>query len=345
MRRVIRSGGSQRPEYLTTGHEQRHGKSGEGGTVAFLILRRILTSVVLLLVVSMITFLLESLTPGDAAQLILGQDYTPQAYAQLREELGLNDPLYLQYWHWLSGIFHGSLGISVASKASVASILSDRLPVTVSLVLLCLVVSAIVGIGLGVGGAVRGGLLGRALDALSLIGFATPNFWLGLVLATLFGVELKLLPVTGYTALDDSVWGWLKGLVLPVITLAAGSTASIAKLTRDSMLDAMSREFIRALRARGIGEPSVIMKHALRSAALPVATALGMQFINQLSGAVLVETIFALPGLGTAALDATNGHDFPILQGVVLYFTLMVVAVNLVLDLAYGWLNPRVRVR
>ncbi len=309
------------------------------------ILNRLTTSVLLLLVVSMITFVLLSLTPGDAARLILGQDYSPEAYAKLREQLGLNDPLWLQYWHWLSGVFHGSLGVSVHSGAPVVDILADRLPVTLSLVILSVVASGVVGISLGVAGAIREGWLGRTLDALSLVGFATPTFWLGLALASLFGVTLQWFPVAGYVPLQDSVSGWALALALPVATLALGIAATIAKLTRDSMRDSMSREFVRALRARGVGEGSVVFRHALRSAALPVITALGLQFINMLSGAVLVETIFALPGLRTAALDATNGHDFPVLQGVVLYFTLMVVIVNLLLDGAYAWLNPKVGAR
>jgi peptide/nickel transport system permease protein len=308
-----------------------------------LILKRIALSIPLLLIVSLVTFVLESLTPGDAARLILGQDYSPAAYARLRVELGLNHPLYQQYWDWLVGVVHGNLGISPINKTPVAQTLLSRLPVTLSLVGGTVIVSAIIGVALGIASALRGGVLGRAVDAISLLGFAIPNFWLGLLLASLFGVTLKLLPVTGYTPLTTNPGLWALGLILPVATLAAGAVAGIAKLTRDSMSDVMDREFIRALRAKGVSEVTIVFRHALRSAALPVVTALGLLFIGLLSGTVLVEDIFALPGLGSAALTATNGHDFPTLQGVVLFFTLMVIVINLIIDIAYGWLNPRVR--
>jgi peptide/nickel transport system permease protein len=300
-------------------------------------------SIPLLLIVTIITFVLEALTPGDAARLILGQNYTPASYARLRVQLGLNHPLYVQYWQWLDGIFHGSLGHSPISGASVQETLIQRLPVTLSLVVCTVILSAVVGIALGVGGALRGGVLGRAVDVISLLGFAVPNFWLGLILASVFGVILKLLPVTGYVPLTTSPTQWAASLILPVVTLSAGAVAGIAKLTRDSMLDVMQRDFIRALRAKGISERTIVWRHALRSAALPVVTALGLLFIGLLSGTVLIESIFSLPGLGSSALDATNGHDFPTLQGVVLYFTLMVIVLNLVIDAVQGWLNPRVR--
>jgi peptide/nickel transport system permease protein len=311
--------------------------------VTHLIIRRLLLSVPLLVVVSVLTFLLQSLTPGDAARLVMGINFEPGRYAQLREQLGLNEPLYAQYWHWLNGIFHGSLGQSIFSGAPVAPALNARLGVTLSLIIATTALSTVVGVGLGTVSALRGGVLGRSVDAISLIGLALPSFWLGLVLISLFAVKLKILPATGYVPFATSPTEWARSLTLPVLAVSAGAIAVIAKQTRDAMLDVLQREFIRSLRGKGIPERTIIFRHALRSAAIPVVTVLGLLFVGLLNGAVLAENVFALPGLGTAAVQATSQHDFPMLQGVAVYFTITVVVVNLLVDLAYGWLNPKVR--
>jgi peptide/nickel transport system permease protein len=310
-----------------------------------LIARRLLLSVPLVFIVSVLTFVLESLTPGDAARLILGTEYDPARYAQLRQQLGLDEPLPVQYWHWLDGVLHGNLGQSVFSGAPVTSLLDSRLGVTFSLILGTVAVSTTVGVCLGLVGALRGGVLGRTVDTVSLLGLALPNFWFGLALISLFAVTLRLFPATGYTPLTASPLEWARGLVLPVITLSTAATAIIAKQTRDAMLDVLGRDFIRALRARGIPERTIIFRHALRSAAIPVVTVIGLVFVGLLSGTVLAEAVFALPGLGSLAVQATTEHDLPVIQGVAIYFTLIVVVINLLVDLAYGWLNPKVRSR
>jgi peptide/nickel transport system permease protein len=308
-----------------------------------LIIRRILLSVPLVLIVSAITFVLESLTPSDAARVILGTQFNPARYAQLRKQLGLTESFPVQYWHWAGGVIHGNLGSSVFSGATVTSILNGRTGVTVSLILGTVVVSGLAGVTLGVVSALHGGVLGRSVDVLSLAGLALPNFWLGLVLISIFAVRLHLFPATGYISFAQSPQGWLASLVLPVLTLSAAAIAVIAKQTRDAMLDVLGREFVRALRARGVPERTVIFRHALRCAAIPVVTVLGLLFVGLFSGTVLVETAFSMPGLGSLAVQATTEHDLPVVQGVAIYFTLMVVAVNLLVDLAYGWLNPKVR--
>lgn len=307
------------------------------------ITRRLLLSVPLVFVVSVFTFVLESLAPGDAARQILSTQFSPARYAQLRRQLGLNEPLLAQYWHWTDGVIHGNLGQSVFSGATVTSILNGRLGVTLSLIIGTVVVSGVAGVVLGVISALHGGVLGRGADVLSLIGLALPNFWFGLVLISVFAVRLHVFPATGYVSPAQSLPGWLGSLVLPVVTLSAAGLAIIAKQTRDAMLDVLDREFIRALRAKGIPERTIILRHALRSAATPVVTVLGLLFVGMFSGTVLVETAFAMPGLGSLAVQATTEHDLPMVQGVAIYFTLMVVAVNLLVDLAYGWLNPKVR--
>lgn len=307
------------------------------------LLRRLAVSIPLVWAVTAVTFLLVGLIPGNVAQAILGQYGTPQQYAQLRHSLGLGEPLTTRYWHWLVQAVHGNLGVSPVYQVPVTSLLNSRLPVTLSLVIGATLVSAIVGIALGVASALRKGFLGRLVSLIGLVGLAIPGFFLGLLFIAWFAVSVRLFPATGYVPLTASPSEWLRSLVLPVATLAVPGVAVIAKQTRDSMLDVLNRPFIRTLRASGVPRRSIIFKHALRSAAIPVVTVIGLAFIGSLSGTVLVESVFALPGLGGLAVQATTKHDLPVIQGVVLYFTVIVVAVNLVVDIGYSALDPRVR--
>ncbi|MGX1676076.1 ABC transporter permease [Streptomyces sp. NPDC055400] len=309
-----------------------------------LLARRLLISAALVLVVSLIAFLLQSATPGDTARTILGDHYSPAAHRQLRHQLGLDTPLLTQYAHWLRHALTGDLGTSPVSGLDVGAEITGRLPVTLSLVLCTTAATTLLGVGLGVLSAVRGGRIGRAVDVISLLGYALPGFWLALILVSLFSVALPVFPATGYVPFTDSTAAWARGLVLPVTTLALPGLAVFAKQTRDAMLDALSRDYITALRAGGASETSVIWRHALRNAALPVVTLVGLTFVGLLSGTVFVEAVFAMPGLGSLAVQATTQHDIPVIQGVVVVFTLIVVVVNLTVDLAYGRLNPKVRV-
>jgi peptide/nickel transport system permease protein len=313
--------------------------------VLHLVVRRLLVSIPLVLVVTMLTFVLQSLAPGDAARAILGENYNPEAYAELRRQLRLDEPVLVQYGHWLAGAVHGDLSVSPVSGIEVTAEITRRLPVTLALTVGTVLVAAVVGVGLGVLSAVRGGRLGGAVDVISLIGFALPNFWFALVLVTLFAVTVPLFPATGYVPFTTSPSGWLASLVLPVVTLAVSAVAVLAKQTRDAMLDTLSRGFVHTLRANGASEASVIFRHALRNAAIPVVTVIGLLFVGLVSGSVLVETVFAMPGLGGLAVQASSQRDLPTLQGVALAFTVVVVVVNLLVDLAYGWLDPRARVR
>ena len=315
-----------------------------------LIGRRLGMSLTLLLAVSFVTFLLQSLAPGDVARSILSQGnafgaVNPEAYDRMREQLGLDQPLLVQYGRWLGHAVRGDLGTSPISGLSVSSEILHRLPVTLSLVLLATAATALIGVGLGILSAVRRGRLGRSMDALSLLGSAVPNFWFALVLVTLFAVSLPLLPATGYVPFTESPTEWTRSLVLPVATLAVPGIAVFAKLTRDAMRDALGRDFVTALRANGASEHSIIFRHALRNAAIPVVTVVGLTFIGLFSGTVFVEQVFAMPGLGGLATQATIQYDLPMVQGVVVVFTVVVVVVNLIVDLAYGWLNPKVRTR
>ncbi|TVT45599.1 ABC transporter permease [Amycolatopsis rhizosphaerae] len=304
------------------------------------------SSAALLFVVTVLTFLLSTLAPGDAAKAILsGQttSYTPEQYLQLRHALGIDQPLPVQYWHWLDGLLHGSLGTDLFSGQPIAEALNGRLAISLSIIVGTVVVSGIAGVGLGVYSAVRGGLSGRLVDGVSLLGLAAPNFWLALVLVEVFAVQFPIFPATGYVSFADDPGEWLRGLVLPVLTLSAGGTAFIARQTRDAMADVLTRGFVVALRAHGIPLRSIIFKHALRNAAIPVVTLLGLMFVSLLGGTVLVESVFAVPGLGQQAVTASSTHNLPMVEGVAFYFTLVVVVVNLLVDISYRLLNPKVR--
>lgn len=304
------------------------------------------SSVLLLFTVTVLTFLLSALAPGDAAKAILsGQttSYTQAQYQHLRNELGIDQPLPLQYWHWLDHLLHGSLGTDLFSGQPITQALNERLGASLSIIVGTVIVSTVLGVGFGVVSAVRGGILGKLLDFVSLLGLAAPNFWLALLLVEMFAVQYPLFPAVGYVSFTASPLQWLRSLVLPVTALAIGASAFIARQTRDAMADVLTRDFVIALRARGLPLRSVVLKHALRNAAIPVVTLVGLLFVSLLGGTVLMEVVFAIPGLGQQAVTATSMHDLPMIEGVAFYFTVVVITVNLLVDLSYGWLNPKVR--
>lgn len=307
--------------------------------------RWLASSLVLLFAVTVLTFLLAALAPGDAALTILSKQTTatPQQYEELRRELGLDQPLPVQYWEWLTQLFQGSLGTDLFSGEPIAPALNGRLGASLSIIVGAVLVSAVVGVAVGVYSAVRGGAAARLVDAVSLFGLAAPNFWLALVLVDLFAIRVPLLPATGYTPFAEDPAEWARGLVLPVLTLASSGSAVIARQTRDAMADVLTRDFITNLRACGLPRRSIIFRHALRNAAIPVVTLLGLLFVSLLGGAVLIENVFSIPGLGQQAVVASSTHNLPVIEGVALYFTVVVVLVNLLVDLSYGWLNPKAR--
>lgn len=309
-----------------------------------IVTQRILTAVPLVLLVSFIIFGLESLVPGNPAQTILGQNATPGAVAALDKQLGLDKPLLVSYLDWLRGIVHGNLGTSVFSGESVVSTLNSRLYVTLSLVGLSLLVSAVAGIALGTISALRGGVLARIVDVVSLLGLALPGFWVAIVLVALFAVKAGILPATGYVSFSASPAQWLEHLLLPVFALSLIGITSVAKQARDSTLDALDADYIMMLRGNGLAEWRILLQHVLRNAAVPVVTVLGVVTVGMLGGTVFVESVFVLPGLGSLATQSTLDHDLPVILGIGLYFTVIVIAINLLVDVAYGLLNPKVRV-
>jgi peptide/nickel transport system permease protein len=305
--------------------------------------RRLLASIPLLFLVSALTFVLVSLIPGDPARTIVGEHADAAQYQLVRRQLGLDDPVPVQYWHWLIRVFHGDLGSSLFSGERVTTMLSERIPVSLSLIITGTLVSGVLGVGLGLYGARRGGFVARLVDLLSLAGLAVPSFWLALVLIAVFAVGLRWFPVTGYVPLGVDPGQWARSLALPVASLALSTVAVVAKQTRDSVLDTLNKDFIRVMQANGFSRRSILYKHVLKNAGIPVVTLLGLLFVNLVAAAVFVEAVFAMPGLGLATQQATVQHDIPVIQGIVLCLTLMVIAVNLIVDLAYRWLDPRVR--
>jgi peptide/nickel transport system permease protein len=311
--------------------------------VARLLVRWVLTAVPMVFGVSVLTFVLVGLVPGDAARTILGPSATEDQYEALRHQLLLDRPVWAQYWHWLDGVLHGDWGTSVQSGGSVSADLLNRLPVTLSLVGGAALVSVLIGVGLGLAGALRGGPLGRAIDLFSLAGLAIPGYWLALVLVTLLAVRAPVFPATGYVPLGEDPALWFESLVLPVLTLGFGTSAPIARQTRDSILVELDREYVRVLRARGIRESRIILRHVLRNAGTPILSVVGLMVVALLGVAVLVETVFVLPGLGGLAVTATATHDIPVIQAVAVVFTMLVVTLSLVIEVGYGALDPRVR--
>ncbi|MFD4411262.1 ABC transporter permease [Streptomyces sp. NPDC058251] len=308
-----------------------------------LVARRLLSSIPLLFLVSALTFVLVSLVPGDPARTIVGQHATVEQYEAVRRQLGLDDALPVQYGHWLMRVFHGDLGSSLFSGEAVTDVLGGRVPVSLSLITVGTLVSGILGVALGLTSARRGGILVKLVDGLSLVGLAVPAFWFALVLIAVGAVKLRWFPVTGYVPFADDPAAWARSLVLPVLSLSLSAVSIIAKQTRDSVLDTFNRDFIRVMEANGFSRRSILYRHVLRNAALPVVTVLGVVLVSLLAASVFVETVFAMPGLGSLTQQATIQHDIPVIQGTVLCITVFVVMVNLLVDLAYGRLDPRVR--
>jgi peptide/nickel transport system permease protein len=306
-------------------------------------IQRIALSLVLLWVVVTFTFLLLQFVPGDPAAVILGGQGTPAQIAQVRAELGLDQPVIKQYGTWLGNVLHGNLGRSVISGQSVSAILNERAPVTISLAIAATLVSVVVGVGMGILAAVRGGWVDRTVRFGAGLGAAVPNFWLGALLVLIFSVWLGVLPSVGYTSLFSAPASWARYMILPIAAVAAASIAGVARQTRASMSMALESDYVQTLRGAGLSRRSIVYKHALRNASIPIVTVVGWLFVGLLGGAVLVEQVFALPGLGQATVQAISTNDIQVLQGLVIYTTVIVLVVNLLIDLLYAWLNPKVR--
>jgi peptide/nickel transport system permease protein len=314
--------------------------------VSRLVFRRLLSVIPLLLVVSFGIFVLLALVPGDpAVTLAGGLNATPQSIARVRAQLHLNDPLVVQYWHWLTQVLHGNLGTSLSTNQPVAHQIATRLPVTLDLVLASAIVALVVGIPLGIISGVRpGGSLDTGARTFSTMGLAVPSFWLAVILVSVFAVHWRIFPPTGYTDLTASFSGWLKDIVLPAVTLGLLLAASIARQLRAALIDTLDTPYVRTAWAKGGTRRSVLLRHGLKNASMPVITVLGIQIGYLLGGDVIVEQIFSIPGLGSYMLNGIADKDLPVVQGVTLVFVLVQLFMSLTVDISYGYLNPKVRV-
>lgn len=307
------------------------------------ILKRILQTIPVLFVVVTITFVLTRMIPGDPATQMLGPQASPDAIATMRVKMGLDEPMLTQYINYLVGILHGNFGYSYSYSGPVMPIILSRLPSTLSITLTGLVLALLVGVPIGVVSAVRQNtIFDYVFMVLALVGVSMPIFWLGLMLVLTFSVNLGWLPAMGMGAMSKGVWDVISHMILPCFCLATIPAATFARITRSSMLETINGEYIKALRARGIKESKIIWKHALKNALPPIVTVLGLQLASAFAGAILTETIFSWPGLGTLIVNAVNGRDYSLIQGVVLFSAVVFVFVNLVVDIVYMVINPKV---
>jgi peptide/nickel transport system permease protein len=307
------------------------------------IAARLLGTLPVIVILSVGVFLMLHLTPGDPVQIMLGQDADPQSIAALRSELGLDQPLPVQYLRWAGSVLHGDLGRSIRTHEPVMAAIVSRLPVTIELSLLSLLISLAIGVPAGVLAAIRrNSSIDLASTGLALIGVSLPSFFLGILLILIFALWLRWVPPSGYTPFVLDPLANLKQMLMPAVALGAALAGIVARLTRSSLLEVLGADYMRTARAKGLSESTSVIRHGLQNALLPVVTVVGLQVGALLGGAILIETIFALPGIGRLAVDSIFARDFPIVQGVVLFLALVRVLSNLFADLLYGRLDPRI---
>ena len=311
------------------------------------VIRRLISMIPVLFIVSVISFGLLYVLPGDPAIAMLGEEIgNAETYDSLRRELGLDQPIWVQYGRWAGRLIQGDVGTSIRTGEPVSSILLDRAPVSIYVGFAGMLVGIAIGLPAAILSAIRpGSRLDISSTVLGLAGIAIPGFWLALILIYVFGVYLRWLPPSGYTPPGEDLGLSLKMLIMPAIVLGTSSAAVIMRQARSSLIEVLEQDYITVARAKGVLERRVIASHAMKNAMIPVFTIIGLQVGNLVSGAAIAETVFAIPGVGRAAVDAIFFRDYPVLQGAVLMLTLAVMLANLLTDLTYGYLDPRIRYR
>ncbi|MDQ6525076.1 ABC transporter permease [Nocardioides sp. LHD-245] len=304
-------------------------------------------SIVLTLVLAtVITFGLQKLVPGDPALAIAGEDATAQRVAEIRADLGLDRPFVVQYLDWLRGAVTGDLGTTIRGDASVWDLIGQRLPATLTLAAVALLFSIIIGVGAGVAAALRhGSKADTAVTAVATLGVAVPNFWLGMVIVVVFGLTLNWLPVSGYALPWEDFAAWARHVTLPAIALGTAGAAEIARQVRSALVEVLRSDFIRTHRAKGLPQRAVVWRHAMKNASLPLVTVVGLQISHLLGGTVVIESVFAIPGIGSLIVQSANQRDYPVIQGVVFVTALLIILTNLAVDLVYRYVDPRIGVR
>jgi len=309
-----------------------------------LLMTRLAGLVPLLLIVSFLTFVMLHMVPGDVRDRILGMEATAQQYDDLAEKLGLNDPFLVQYGRWLGRAVRGDLGTSAYNSQKVTDAVLDTLPVTLSLTFGGLFIAIMLGVPTGVfAGLHRGSLIDRGGVLAATIGQALPNFWVAMMLVIPFALWWRLVPATGFTPLSEDFGAWLRSIALASVALGTSAGAALARQTRGAIIDVLQRDYIRTARAKGLPNRIIIFKHALKNAAIPIITTIGFQVNGLLGGSLIVEQVFGLNGFGSLAIESVRTQNIPMMQGVVVMGTLVIVGVNIAVDIAYGFVNPRVR--
>jgi len=308
------------------------------------IVRRILATVPVMAVVAIFVFALLYLSPGDPAAIIAGDTATAEDIARIHAKLGLDQPVYIQFGSWVWRLLHGDLGISIFTNLPVMKLIEQRVEPTVALTVATLIVSVLVAIPMGVLAAWRAGSwIDRVVMVFAVMGFSVTVFVLAYILIYIFAITLDLLPVQGYVSITSGFWPFLSHIILPSVALGMIYAALIARITRASMLDVLSQDYIRTAQAKGLGSEQVLIGHALKNAAVPIVTIIGIGIALLISGVVVTETVFAIPGLGRLTVDAILRRDYPIIQGIILIFSAAYVLINLLVDLSYTLLDPRIR--
>jgi peptide/nickel transport system permease protein len=310
----------------------------------FYVVRRILATVPVLAVVAIVVFAILYLSPGDPAGLIAGDHATPQQVEAIRARLGLDRPLHEQFFGWLGRLFRGDLGISIFSNLPVTTLFLQRVEPTVALAVLTTIIAVALAVPIGILAAWRAGSwVDRAVMSFAVLGFSFPVFVVGYLLIAVFSMTLGLLPIQGYKPLAEGFWPFLRHLILPSFALGIGFMALIARITRASVLEVLSQDYIRTARSKGLATRQVLLSHALQNAAVPIVTIIGVGIALLLGGVVVTESVFAIPGLGRLVVDAILSRDYPVIQGALLIFSAVYVLVNLAIDLLYVVLDPRIR--
>jgi peptide/nickel transport system permease protein len=308
------------------------------------LFRRVLAAIPVMGVVALFVFLLLRLTPGDPAAILAGDNATPAQLDRIRASLGLNEPLYVQFFTWINKLLHGDLGVSLISNVPVTTMIGQRIEPSISIALSTIILSIMIAVPLGVIAAWKHGTwIDRFVMGLSVLGFSVPVFVIGYVLIQVFAIDLRWLPVQGFKSISSGLGPFIERLVLPTLTLSFIYVALIARMTRAAMLDVLGEDYVRTARAKGIGEVAVLLRHALRNAAIPVITVIGTGFALLISGVVVTESVFNLPGVGRLTVDAVLARDYPVIQAMILLTSLVYVTVNLLIDVAYTLLDPRIR--
>ena len=308
------------------------------------VIRRILATIPVMVVVALFVFSLLHLSPGDPAAIIAGDTATLDDIARIRQKLGLDQPLYIQFVTWVWHLLHGDLGISIFTNLPVSKLIAQRVEPTVTLTISTLIISIAAAIPMGVLAAWRAGSwIDRLVMVFAVIGFSVPSFVLAYLLIYVFAISTDLLPVQGFVSIRDGVRPFLSHIAMPSLALGLIFAALIARMTRASMLDVLAQDYIRTAQAKGLSNDRVLIGHALKNAAVPIATIIGVSFALLISGVVVTETVFAIPGLGRLTVDAILRRDYPIIQGIILVFSAAYVLVNLLVDLSYTFLDPRIR--